>query len=495
MWLVPGLKPTEQCKQFVDLQNDVKASDLLLALREGYRSVEHVKRYTTTGMGTDQGKTANVNAIGIVAQAAGLAVREVGVTTFRPPYTPVTFGIFAGRDVGELLDPVRTTPMHAWHAQAGADFENVGQWKRPHCYPRDGEDRHRAVDREVRAVRGSLGLLDASTLGKIDVQGPDAAEFLNRVYTNAWLKLGVGRCRYGLMLNEAGMVIDDGVTSRLGESHFHMTTTTGGAASVLGHLEEYLQTEWPDLEVYLTGVTEQWAVASLSGPNARRLLAELTDDIDLAADAFPFMSVRQGTVAGLPARVFRISFTGELSYEINVPPSCGLALWQAIMIAGQKYDIAAYGTEAMHVLRAEKGFIIVGQDTDGSVTPYDLGMDWIVSRTKGDFIGKRGLARPDLQKDDRKQLVGLLTEDPKEVIPEGAHAVERVAPQPPMAMLGHVTSSYWSPACGRSIALALIKGGRKLAGQRVNVPLPERTIACTVTEPRFFDPEGSRLDG
>ena len=496
LWLVPSDKPPGPGaagggKHFHDFQNDVTAADLKLALREGYRSIEHVKRYTTTGMGTDQGKTGNVNAIGIVADELGLELPEVGVTTFRAPYTPVTFGAFAGRDVDELLDPLRKTPMLAWHESNGAAFEDVGQWKRPWYYPREGEDLHAAVAREVTACRESLGILDASTLGKIDIQGPDTAEFLNRIYTNAWSKLEVGRCRYGLMLGEDGMVRDDGVTTRLGEQHFLMTTTTGNAAAVLAHLEEWMQTEWPELKVFCTSVTEQFATMTISGPNARRLLAELSD-IELSSNAFPHMSVAHGQVAGVPARVFRISFTGEISYEINVPASYGLAVWQAIMTAGEPYNITPYGTEAMHVLRAEKGYIIVGQETDGSATPLDLGMDWIVSKKK-DFIGRRSLSRSDMAKPDRKQLVGLLTDDPQEVLPEGAQLVERVLPKPPMPMVGHVTSSYMSPNVGRSIALALIKGGHAKKGQTLYAPLGDKTITCTIADTVFFDPEGERL--
>ena len=494
LWLIPGEHALGQkAKHFVDQQNDVTAADLKLALREGYSSIEHVKRYTTTGMATDQGKTGNVNAIGIVAETVGKHLPDVGVTTFRPPYTPVTFGAFAGRDVDDLLDPVRRTPMHAWHERNGALFEDVGQWRRAWYYPQAGEDIHAAVNREVKAVRDSLGILDATTLGKIDIQGPDAAEFLNRVYTNAWLKLAVGRCRYGLMLKEDGMVMDDGVTTRLGEQHYLMTTTSGNAAAVMGHLEDYLQTEWPDLKVYLTSVTEQFATMTLSGPNARHLLAELTD-ADLSPEALPHMGYTPGKVAGVPARIFRISFTGELSYEINVPASFGMAVWQTLMTAGERYGITPYGTEAMHVLRAEKGYIIVGQETDGSVTPLDLDMDWIVSKTK-DFVGKRSLSREDMAKPDRKQLVGLLTKDPQEVLPEGAQLVEQVLDKPPMPMLGHVTSSYWSPNCGRSIALALVKGGLARKGSTIFAPLADgKVVPCVVAEsPVFFDPKGERL--
>ena len=495
IWVVPGKKPVGRAgKHFVDFQNDVTAADVHLAAREGYQAVEHLKRYTTTGMGTDQGKTSNINALAIMGEVLGANVPGVGHTTFRPPYTPATIGAYAGRNIGALFDPVRATAMDGWHREAGAKFEHVGQWMRAWYYPRPGESLRQAVDREVKAARDGVGILDATTLGKIDIQGPDAAAFLNRIYTNAWLKLAPGRARYGLMLKEDGMVMDDGVTARLSENRFHMTTTTGGAGTVLDWLEEWLQTEWPHLRVYCTSVTEQWAVASICGPKCRELLAELCADIDLSNEAFPFMSFKEGTVAGIPARVFRISFTGELSFEINVPRRHGPALWKALMVAGEKYAICPYGTEAMHVLRAEKGFIIVGQETDGTVTPSDLCMDWIVSKTKADFVGKRALARRDIVNEDRKRLVGLLTEDPNEVLPEGAQIVEKLLPAPPMEMIGHVTSSYHSPNCGRSIAMALVKGGPKRLGETLSIPLAGKTVRAVVTEPRFFDLEGERAN-
>jgi sarcosine oxidase subunit alpha len=493
MWLVPSGRPVQRSKMFVDLQNDVTAGDIRLALGEGYRSIEHVKRYTTTGMGTDQGKTANVNALGIVAEVTGQPVADIGVTTFRPPYTPVTFGAVVGRNCGAMFDPMRRTPIHAWHEAHGAVFEDVGQWKRPWYYPSAGEDMAAAVAREVKATRAGIGILDASTLGKIDLQGRDVPELLNRVYTNAWSQLPVGRCRYGLMLGEDGMVFDDGVTTRLGEQHYLMSTTSGGAARVLAWLEEWLQTEWPELKVYCTSVTEQWATIAISGPDSRRLLAELAEGIDVAPDSFPHMSMREGNVRGVPARVFRISFTGELGFEIQVPASYGLPVWEACIEAGAKYGITPFGTEAMHVLRAEKGYIIAGQDTDGTVTPYDLGMDWIVSPKKPDFIGKRSLRRADIQKPGRKQLVGLLPDLASELLEEGAQIVADPHQPIPMAMIGHVTSSYLSPNLGRSFALALVQDGRARIGEKLYVPMLDRTIAVTVTEPVFFDKEGERL--
>jgi len=419
----------------------------------------------------------------------------VGFTTFRAPFTPVTIGAFVGHENGDLFDPIRRTPMHGWHEKAGALFENVGQWKRPWYYPRHGETLHDAVNREVKATRTSVGIVDASTLGKIDIQGPDTAKLLNMIYTNAWTKLEVGRCRYGLMCGEDGMVFDDGVTTRLAEGHFLMSTTTGNAARVLAWLEEWLQTEWPGMKVFCTSVTEQWATVGVNGPMARRLLSELTTDIPLDDAAFPFMSYKEGHVAGIPARVMRISFTGELTYEVNVPSSYGLALWEALMAAGEKYGITPYGTEAMHVLRAEKGFIIVGQETDGTQTPQDLGMEWAIAKSKPDFLGKRAHKRADTARPDRKHLVGLLTENPSELIPEGGQVVAELERKPPMAMIGHVTSSYYSPNVGRSIAMAVLKNGRNRMGDTVFIPLVDRTIRAKVTEARFFDIEGTRLNG
>lgn len=496
-WIVPGRRPLGHghAKHFVDFQNDVTAADVLLASREGYQSVEHLKRYTTAGMGTDQGKTSNVNALAILSRSLAAPVPQVGTTTFRPPYTPITYGTLAGREIGALADVARVTPMHPWHVEHGAMFEDVGQWKRPWYYPRRGETMHHAVNRECRAARSGVGVLDASTLGKIDIQGRDAAEFLNRVYTNAWTKLETGHCRYGVMCKEDGMVMDDGVTTRLGANHFLMTTSTGNAALVLAWLEDYLQTEWPNLRVYLTTVTEHWATAAVVGPKARAMLSELAPQLDLSAEAFPFMTMNEATVAGLPARIFRISFTGELSYEINVPTYAGLHLWQAIMDAGAKHGITPYGTETMHVLRAEKGYIIVGQETDGTVTPFDLGMGWIVAKKKADFIGKRSFTRVDTARDDRKHLVGLLTEDPAEVLPEGAQITAEPDAATPVPMLGHVTSSYYSDTLGRSIALALIEGGRQRMDSTVYAPLPGRTVACKVVSSVFYDPEGARLHG
>ena len=459
-----GLEEGRGAKAFVDFQNDVAASDIHLAIRENYKSIEHIKRYTALGFGTDQGKLSNVNGFAIAAAAMGKKMSEIGTTTYRPAYTPVTFGTLAGPHNGATFEPRRYTAMQVAHEQAGAAFEPVGQWMRPWYFPQNNEDIHAAVQRECKAVRTSVGLFDASTLGKIDIQGADVREFLNRVYANAWSQLAPGKCRYGLMLDEAGMVMDDGVTACITDTHFLMTTTTGGAAKVLNWLEKWHQTEWPALEVYMTSVTDHWATSAVVGPKSRAVLQKLCTDIDFSKDNFKFMEWRDGTVAGVPARVFRISFSGELAYEVNVDAGYGEFIWKALMEAGREFHITPYGTETMHVLRAEKGFIIVGQETDGSMTPYDLEMAWAVSMKKPySFLGKRSLSRADTARSDRKQLVGLLTDNPSTVLKEGAQIIENMASlkTKPVPMFGHVTSSYYSVALGRSIALALVKDGFK----------------------------------
>ncbi len=493
IWLLPSDKVVGKTKPFVDYQNDATAKDIILALREGFRSIEHVKRYTTTGMGTDQGKLGNMHALGIISETAGSKMGELGTTTFRPPYTPLTFGTIVGRNVGEYFDIFRKTPIHDWHVRNKAEFENVGQWKRAWYYPKDGESMHDAVQRESKAARDSAGILDASTLGKIDIQGTDASEFLNRVYTNAWSKLAIGKCRYGLMLNEDGMVYDDGVTTRLGENHYIMTTTTGGAATVLGKLEDYLQTEWPELNVYLTSVTDHYATVSLCGPNSKKIVSQVIPDLDLSDENFPHMSFKNTKIDKIKCRVMRISFTGEHSYEINVQANYGKSVWEKCMEAGKEFNITPYGTETMHLLRAEKGFIIVGQDTDATMTPIDLQMDWIVSKKKYDFIGKRSLYRSDTIREDRKQLVGLLTENPDEVLEEGAQIVADIK-KSPVEMLGHVTSSYYSPNLKKSIALGVVKGGKKMMGQKLIIPMENKKINVTVADPVFLDKENKRLN-
>ena len=493
IWLLPSDKILGKTKSFVDYQNDATAKDIKLALREGFKSIEHVKRYTTTGMGTDQGKLGNMHALGIISETADAKMGELGTTTFRPPYTPLTFGTIVGRNVGEYFDIFRRTPIHDWHVDNKAEFENVGQWKRAWYYPKDNEDMHDAVQRESKSARESAGILDASTLGKIDIQGTDASEFLNRVYTNAWSKLAIGKCRYGLMLNEDGMVYDDGVTTRLGENHYIMTTTTGGAANVMGKLEDYLQTEWPELDVYLTSVTDHFATVSVCGPNSKKIVSKVIPDLDFSDENFPHMSFKNAKIGKINCRVMRISFTGEHSYEINIQANYGKSVWEKCMEAGKDFNITPYGTETMHLLRAEKGFIIVGQDTDATMTPIDLQMDWIVSKKKYDFIGKRSLYRSDTIREDRKQLVGLLTDNPNEVLEEGAQIVSDIN-KSPVEMLGHVTSSYYSPNLKKSIALGVVKGGKNMMGQKLIIPMEKKNINVTVADPVFLDKENKRLN-
>ncbi|MEQ4720585.1 2Fe-2S iron-sulfur cluster-binding protein [Nonomuraea sp. B19D2] len=489
-WLVPA---EDYGTHFADLQRDVTVADVLRATGAGLRSVEHVKRYTTAGTAHDQGKTSGLLTTAVAAQALGVPVGGLGSTTFRAPYTPVSFAALAGRDRGALHDPVRVTALHEWHVAHGALFENVGQWQRPWYYPRPGEDMEAAVRRECRAAREGVAAMDASTLGKIDVIGPDAAAFLDLLYTNMMSTLAVGAIRYGVMCRADGMVFDDGTVIRLAEDHFLVTTTTGNAAAVLDWMEEWLQTEWPWLRVHCTSVTEQWATVALVGPGSREVLAGLAPGLAVGAADFPFMTWRETEVAGIPARVCRISFSGELAYEINVTSWEGLALWEAIM--GTEV-VTPYGTETMHVLRAEKGYPIVGQDTDGTITPQDLGMSWVVSKKKADFIGKRSFARADTSRVDRKQLVGLLPEDPELLLPEGTHLVEFSSlPEPPVPMLGHVTSSYRSAALGRTFALALVSGGRERVGARLYAPVGDGLVPVTVTSHVLYDPEGARRDG
>ena len=495
LWRVPAERDADRCpKQFIDFQNDATVADIRLAVREGYRNVEHVKRYTALGFGTDQGKLGNINGMAVLADALGKTIPEVGTTTFRPVYTPVRFGTVAGESVGGLYDPVRKTALHEWHEAASAPMEVVGQWHRPWYFPREGEDLHGAVARECLAVRNSVGAMDASTLGKIDARGPDVVEFLERIYTHNVGRMKVGRCAYGIMLGEDGMVMDDGVMARLGENHFYLTTTTGGAARVLDWLELWLQTEWPELKVWLTSLTEHFSTIAVAGPNSRALLEKLGCDIPLDKESFPFLTVRTATLAGKPVQLFRVSFSGELAFEINIASQFALDMWRTVMEAGREFEIAPYGTETMHVLRAEKGFIIVGQETDGSVTPVDLGMNWLLSKEK-DFLGKRSLARPDCLQEDRKQLVGLLSSDQRTVLPEGTQLIEetgRTGPVP-VPMCGHVTSSYHSTCLGHPVALALVTGGRARKGDNVFAALPGREpLPVQVVSPVFYDPKGER---
>jgi sarcosine oxidase subunit alpha len=493
LWRVPATSDPDRCpKQFVDYQNDTSVADIRLAVREGYRNVEHVKRYTALGFGTDQGKLGNINGMAILAECLGEPIPNVGTTTFRPAYTPVTFGTAAGENVGELFDPVRTTAIHELHVAAGAPFEVVGQWLRPWYFPVGNETLHDAVARECLATRNSVGMMDASTLGKIDARGPDVVEFLERIYTHNVGKMKVGRCAYGIMLGEDGMVMDDGVMARIGEQQYYLTTTTGGAANVLGWLELWLQTEWPELRVYLTSLTEQYSTIAVAGPNSRRVLEKAGCNIELNKDSFPFMCVKDAELCGFPVQLFRVSFSGELAFEVNVDSRNAGQIWQALQAAGEEFDITPYGTETMHVLRAEKGFVIVGQDTDGSVTPVDLRMNWMLSKDK-DFLGKRSLVRSDCLREDRKQLVGLLSADGQTVLPEGTQLVEDAGAPAPVPMCGHVTSSYFSAVLGHPIALALVTAGHSRMGETIYASLADGSaIDVQIVSPVFYDPKGER---
>ncbi len=491
LWRAPAARDADRCpKQFIDFQNDTSVADIRLAAREGYRNVEHVKRYTALGFGTDQGKLGNINGMAVLADMLGKTIPEVGTTTFRPAYTPVSFGVCAGESVGPLYEPVRTTAIHEWHLAQDAPMEVVGQWHRPWYFPRDGEDLHAAVARESLAVRNSIGVMDASTLGKIDARGPDVVEFLERIYTHNVGRMKVGRCAYGIMLGEDGMLMDDGVMARVGDRRFYLTTTTGGAATVMGWMEKWLQTEWPELEVYLTSLTDHYSTIALAGPDSRNLLEKLGCDIPLDKESFPFMTMKPAVLAGTRVTLFRVSFSGELAFEINIDSNHALAMWREIMETGRDLDIAPYGTETMHVLRAEKGFVITGQDTDGSVTPVDLGMNWLLSKEK-DFLGKRSLKRPDCLREDRKQWVGLLSHDGRTVLPEGTQLIGETGK--PAAMCGHVTSSYFSACLGHPIALALVAGGRTRKGKTIFAARPGRDpLPVRIVSPVFFDPKGQR---
>jgi sarcosine oxidase subunit alpha len=495
LWRVPG----REQDQYVDVQRDATVADVARAVGAGMRSVEHIKRYTTIGTAHDQGKTSGVIASGITAELLGVPIEKLGTTTFRPPYTPVAFAALAGRDRGALFDPERTTALHDWHVAQGAVFEDVGQWKRPRYYPQPGEEMDDAVLRECAAVRTSVGILDGSTLGKIDVSGRDAAELLDRIYTNLMSSLKVGSVRYGVMCGVDGMVIDDGTVMRLAEDRFLVYTTTGGAAKILDWMEEWLQTEWPQLRVSLASVTDHWATFPVVGPRSRDVIGAVFGDVDVSNEAFPFMTWRETVLDGVPVRLGRVSFSGELAYEVNVNWWHAPAVWDRLMAAGATYNITPYGTETMHVLRAEKGYPIIGQDTDGTVTPQDLGMSWAVSKKKLDFIGKRSFSRAENQNPLRKQLVGLLPVDRVSRLPEGSQIVEfcdgDALPPPPVPMLGHVTSSYRSAELGRTFALALVKAGQSRIGETLHVPVDGALIPVEVTGSVLVDPEGARRDG
>ncbi|RZO62563.1 MAG: sarcosine oxidase subunit alpha family protein [Candidatus Pelagibacterales bacterium] len=491
-WCVP-LPEGKNYKRFLDFQNDVSVADIELALREGYRSIEHVKRYTTLGMATDQGKTSNLNGLQLVSEVENKIVPEVGHTTFRPPYTPVTIGAIVGREVGKHSKPTRKSPMHQWHEKNNAIFVDAGVWLRPRYYKRGDETLFEASKREAKNVRKNVGVCDVTTLGKIDIKGPDSAEFLNRVYTNAWLKLPVGKARYGVMLREDGIVMDDGTTTRISENHYHMTTTTAQAANVLSHLEYYLQIVWPELDVNVVSTTEQWAGAAIAGPKSRQVLQKLFPKINLSNEGLPFMGYLESDLFGISARIFRISFSGELAYEVNVQSDNGNFMWEKIMEVGKEFNIEAYGTEALSTLRIEMGHV-AGSELDGRTIPYDNSLEGMVSKKK-DFIGKRSLNREAFVADDRQKVVGVVPLDKKTSIPEGSYLVKDANAKLPNPKLGHVSASCWSVEYDNPFSLAIVKDGKNMIGQKLFAlsPLKNKSIPVEIVSSHYVDPKGERV--
>ena len=485
-------------RAWLDLQNDVTVKDVKLAHQENFVSVEHLKRYTTLGMATDQGKTSNMGALAVMAEMTGKSIPETGTTIFRPPYTPVSMGAIAGRAVGKEFHPTRLTPSHKWAAEQGAEFVEVGNWLRAQWFPRTGEDHWRqSVDREVTQTRNSVGICDVTTLGKIDVQGADAAEFLNKIYANAFAKLPVGKVRYGLMLREDGIAADDGTAARLAEDHFVVTTTTANAVTVYRNMEFARQCLWPDLDVQLISTTEAWAQYAVAGPNSRKLLQKVVDaEFDLSNEAFPFMACGEITVCGgTRARLFRISFSGELAYEIAVPTRYGDGLIRALMAAGKEFDVTPYGTEALGVMRIEKGHA-AGNELNGTTTALNLGLGRMVS-TKKDCIGNVLSKRDGMNTEDALRLVGVRPVDAKDPVPAGSHLMAVTGPVDAGHDQGYVTSAAYSPTLGTAIGLAFVKGGAARMGERLRLanPLEGSEVLVEIVSAHFVDPEGEKLRG
>jgi sarcosine oxidase, subunit alpha len=484
-------------RAWIDLQNDVTRADLQLAVRENLRSIEHVKRYTTTGMAVDQGKTSNMNALGLIAELTDRDISQLGTTTFRPPYDPVTLGALAGRHIGPFYHPLRRTPVDRWHTAQGAVMDDFGGWLRPAWYARadrSGESpgRDECIRLEKRAARTAVSLFDGSPLGKIEIRGRDAATFLNRMYCNDMRTLAAGRARYGVMLNEHGIVVDDGVCMRLGEDHFLVSTTSGAADRIFATFEDWLQCEWPDLEVLVTNVTSAWGNIAVAGPRARELVQRIGTDIELARAAFPHLGVRTGLLAGVPVRIARVGFTGELSFEINIAAGHTSALWEELLAQGRTLDVAPIGVDALQELRTEKGFLHVGTDTDGRTLPADIGMGAAVARKTEDFVGRRSLERAEARRPDRLQFVGIASDDLRAVLPVGAHVLGHADARP--ASAGYVTSSCASEALGRSVALGLVAAGRARMGQAIAVYSDGRIWPARIVAPQAYDPQGERLN-
>ena len=491
-WCVP-LPEGKNYKRFLDFQNDVSVTDVELALKEGYRSIEHVKRYTTLGMATDQGKTSNLNGLQLVSDVENKVVPQVGHTTFRPPYTPVSIGAIVGREIGKHSKPTRKSPMHSWHEKNNAVFVDAGVWLRPRYYKQGNENLFEGSKREAKNVRQNVGVCDVTTLGKIDIKGPDAAELLNRVYTNAWLKLPVGKARYGVMLREDGIVMDDGTTTRISENHYHMTTTTAQAANVLSHLEYYLQLVWPELNVNVVSSTEQWAGAAIAGPKSRDVLQKLFPDLDVSNEGLPFMGYVEGNLFGVNAKIFRISFSGELAYEVNVESDNGNFMWEKIMEIGKEFDIQPYGTEALSTLRIEMGHV-AGSELDGRTIPYDNSLEGMVSKKK-DFIGKRSLSKSAYVAEDRQKVVGVVPLDKKTSIPEGSYLVVDAKAKLPNPKLGHVSASCWSVEYDNPFSLAILKDGKNMIGKKLFAmsPVKNKTIPVEIVSSHYVDPKGERV--
>ncbi len=491
-WCVP-LPKGKNYKRFLDFQNDVAVSDIQLALREGYRSIEHVKRYTTLGMATDQGRTSNLNGLQLVSEIENKVVPQVGHTTFRPPFSPVSIGAIVGREIGKHSKPTRKSPMHYWHEKNNAVFVDAGVWLRPRYYKQGNENLFEASKREAKNVRQNVGVCDVTTLGKIDIKGPDAAELLNRVYTNAWLKLPVGKARYGVMLREDGIVMDDGTTTRISENHYHMTTTTAQAANVLSHLEYYLQLVWPELNVNVVSSTEQWAGAAIAGPKSRDVLQKLFPDLDVSNEGLPFMGYREGNLFGINAKIYRISFSGELAYEVNVESDNGNFMWEKIMEIGKVFNIEPYGTEALSTLRIEMGHV-AGSELDGRTIPYDNSLEGLVSKKK-DFIGKRSLSKKAYIEPNRQKVVGVIPLDKKTSIPEGSYIVKDSNAKLPNPKLGYISASCWSVEYDNPFSLAIIKDGKNMIGQKLFAmsPLKNKTIPVEIVSSHYVDPKGERV--
>lgn len=493
VWLMPqGANYGLRSKSWLDFQNDVKVIDVQLAAQEGFESVEHTKRYTTLGMATDQGKLSNINGLAVLSKSLNMDIPDVGTTTFRPPYTPISMASLAGEARAEFFQPIRKTPMHDWHESNGADWEPVAGWRRVYAYVQPGETTKQSVNREVLNTRKNLGFLDASTLGKIIVKGPDAGKFLDMMYTNMMSNLKVGRCRYGLMCSENGFLSDDGVVARIDDGTWLCHTTSGGADRIHAHMEEWLQTEWWNWKVWTINLTEQLAQIAIVGPNSRKVIEKL-GGMDVSPEALPFMAWADGNIGGISCRAYRISFSGELSYEIALPANQGLQFWKMLIDAGAEFGAMPYGTECLHVMRAEKGFIMIGDETDGTVIPQDLGLSWAVSKKKDDFLGKRAQQRSFMDNDNRWQLVGLETLDGS-VLEDGAYAIASGKNANGQTNTqGRITSTYYSPTLKKGIAMGLVHNGPSRVGEVISfTKIGTSPVEAKIVSPIFFDPEGEK---